>query len=227
MTKRNSDRILTRLLTLHPKIIDLSLDRMNIILESLGNPQNTLPPVIHVAGTNGKGSTIAYLRSILEAAGLSVHVYTSPHLVRFAERIRLNGEIIEENYLQEILEYCEKINDGVPITYFEITTAAAFKAFADNPADVLILEVGLGGRLDATNVVDHPLSTVITPVSHDHQQFLGHDLSGIAMEKASIAKKDVPLLSALQTKEVEKKISEVVQKSGGNLINNWNYEITD
>lgn len=227
MTKRNSDRILTRLLSLHPKIIDLSLERMNVILEKLGDPQNILPPVIHVAGTNGKGSTIAYLRSILEAAGLSVHIYTSPHLVRFAERIRLNGKIIEENYLQEILEFCEKVNDGEPITYFEITTAAAFKAFSDNPADVLILEVGLGGRLDATNVIDQPLSTVITPVSHDHQQFLGHDLSGIAMEKASIAKKDVPLLSANQTKEVEIKISDVIQKKGGNLINNWSYEIMD
>jgi len=227
MTQRNSDRILERLLTLHPKIIDLSLDRMNIILQRLGSPQNNLPPVIHVAGTNGKGSTIAYLRSILETAGLSVHVYTSPHLVRFAERIRLNGKIIEEDYLREALEFCEKVNEGDPITYFEITTAAAFKAFSDNPADVLILEVGLGGRLDATNVIAQPLSTVITPISHDHQQFLGNDLSGIALEKAGIAKKDTPLLSAIQTNEVEKKISDVVQQKGGNLINNWHYDITD
>ena len=227
MSKRVSDKILERLLTLHPKIIDLSLIRMNDILNKLGNPQNSLPPTIHVAGTNGKGSTIAYLRSILEAAGLSVHIYTSPHLVRFAERIRLNGKIIEETYLQEILEHCEKINAEEPITYFEITTAAAFKAFADNPADVLILEVGLGGRLDATNVVDKPLSTVITPISHDHEQFLGNDLSIIAMEKASIAKKNTPLLSAKQQKNITDKISEVTDQKGAELIDDWNYHQTN
>ncbi|MBL4603945.1 MAG: bifunctional folylpolyglutamate synthase/dihydrofolate synthase [Emcibacteraceae bacterium] len=227
MSKRVSDKILERLLTLHPKIIDLSLIRMNDILNKLENPQNSLPPTIHVAGTNGKGSTIAYLWSILEAAGLSVHIYTSPHLVRFAERIRLNGKIIEETYLQEILEHCEKINAEEPITYFEITTAAAFKAFADNPADVLILEVGLGGRLDATNVVDKPLSTVITPISHDHEQFLGNDLSIIAMEKASIAKKNTPLLSAKQQRTVADKINEITDKNGGKLITDWDYNKTN
>ena len=226
MYKHTSDKILARLLTLHPKIIDLSLERMHDILNKLGNPERTLPPVIHVAGTNGKGSTIAYLRSILEAANLSVHVYTSPHLVRFAERIRLNGEIISEGYLEEVLEICEKINDGEPITYFEITTAAALKAFSDTPADVLILEVGLGGRLDATNVVEHPLSTVITPISHDHEQFLGGDLRGIAMEKASIAKKDIPLLSAKQQPEVSDKIREVAASREGDFITAWDYETT-
>ena len=175
MNNITSDKILKRLLKLHPKTIDLSLGRMQDILNKLGNPEKKLPPVIHVAGTNGKGSTTAYLRSILESANLSIHVYTSPHLVRFAERIRLNGKIISENYLEEVLEACEEINAGEPITYFEITTAAAFKAFADNPADVLILEVGLGGRFDATNVVDQPLSTVITPVSLDHEYFLGNN----------------------------------------------------
>jgi len=227
MSKRQSDRILDRLLTLHPKIIDLSLKRMHKILEKLGNPEKKLPPVIHVAGTNGKGSTIAYLRSILEANNLSVHVYTSPHLVRFAERIRLNGKLIGEDYLENILEHCEKINDGEPITYFEITTAAAIKAFADNPADILILEVGLGGRLDATNVIDHPLSTVITPISHDHEQFLGNDLSGIAMEKASIAKNGVPLVSAAQDEAVSQKIAEIVKQKDGLLISGWRFTETE
>ena len=223
---RESDQILERLLTLHPKIIDLSLDRMYDILERLGNPHEKLPPVIHVAGTNGKGSTISYMRSILEAADLSVHVYTSPHLVNFSERIRLNGKIIEEDYLKEMLEYCEKINDGRPITYFEITTAAAFKAYAETPADALILEVGLGGRLDATNVIDQPLSTVIAPVSLDHQQFLGSNLLNIAMEKASIAKKGVPLVVAKQSAEVEQKICEIAKNKEGKLIRSWTFEKT-
>lgn len=226
MTVRESDQILERLLHLHPKIIDLSLDRMNDILKLLGSPQEKLPPVIHVAGTNGKGSTISYLRSILENANLSVHVYTSPHLIRFAERIRLNGKIINEDYLESILEYCETINGEEPITYFEITTAAALKAFADNPADILILEVGLGGRLDATNVVDTPLSTVITPISHDHEQFLGNSLSGIAMEKASIAKHSVPLISSTQPSEVISKIKEISSDKGADFIEDWSYEIT-
>jgi len=223
MTMRQTDRILERLLSLHPKIIDLSLDRMKDILEKLGNPQDNLPPVIHVAGTNGKGSTIAYLRSVLECANLSVHVYTSPHLVHFNERIRLAGKIITEKYLQEILEYCEDINGDIPITYFEITTAAAIKAFADTPADVLILEVGLGGRLDATNVVEHPLSTVLTPISLDHEQFLGNDLSVIAMEKASIAKKGIPLIFGNQNHIVAESIINTAIKNGGIMQNNWSF----
>lgn len=225
MNNLTSDTILERLLTLHPKTIDLSLGRMRDILNKLGNPEKKLPPVIHVSGTNGKGSTIAYLRSILESANLSIHVYTSPHLVRFAERIRINGKIISESYLEEVLEICEEINAGEPITYFEITTAAAFKAFADNPADILILEVGLGGRLDATNVVEQPLSTVITPISHDHEHFLGNDLHGIAYEKASIAKINTPLLSAKQQLGVNKIISEVVTSKGGKFITEWDYKI--
>lgn len=227
MKKRTSDRILERLLTLHPKIIDLSLDRMHDILEKLGNPQEKLPPVIHVAGTNGKGSTISYLRSIMEDAGLSVHVYTSPHLVKFNERIRLNGTLISEEYLSDLLEHCEAVNEHEPITYFEITTAAAFKAFADNPADVLILEVGLGGRLDATNVVGNPISTVITPVSLDHEQFLGSEISHIAMEKASIAKKGVPMVSAKQQDVALEKITEIASKKEGKLITDWRYETTN
>ena len=182
---RESDQILERLLALHPKIIDLSLIRMHDILVKMGNPHQKLPPVIHVAGTNGKGSTVSYLRSILEEANFSVHVYTSPHLVKFAERIRLNGKIIDEAYLKETLEYCEKINDGEPITYFEITTAAAFKIFAETPADALILEVGLGGRLDATNIIDADIA-VITTVDLDHQAFLGDNRESIGFEKAGI-----------------------------------------
>lgn len=225
MKIRKSDKILERLLLLHPKIIDLSLDRMLRILEKLGNPQKKIPPVIHVAGTNGKGSTIAYMRSILEAANMSVHVYTSPHLVRFAERIRLSGKLIEEDYLTELLDHCEKVNDDEPITYFEITTAAAFKAFADNPADILILEVGLGGRLDATNVIDHPLATVITPISMDHEQYLGSTLRSIAAEKAGIAKRNCPLLMANQHPDAKAAIIETAKEKGAMLINDWKVQL--
>ncbi len=227
MNFRKSDRILEELLKLHPKIIDLSLDRMVDILAALGNPQNHLPPVIHVAGTNGKGSTSAYLRSILEAANLSVHVYTSPHLVNFNERIRLNGKIIDEQDLSTLLDHCRVINDGKPITYFEITTAAAIKAFADHAADALILEVGLGGRLDATNVVDHPLSTVLTPISLDHEQYLGNDLSIIAMEKASIAKSGVPLVTSQQQDIVQNKIIEIAALKNADLKTDWSFKAQD
>ncbi len=225
MKIKKSDRILERLLLLHPKIIDLSLDRMFRILEKLGNPHKNLPPVIHVAGTNGKGSTIAYMRSILEAANLSVHVYTSPHLVRFAERIRLSGRLIEEDYLTDLLDHCEKINDGEPITYFEITTAAAFKAFADNRADILLLEVGLGGRLDATNVIDHPLATVITPISMDHEQYLGSTLRSIAVEKAGIAKRNCPLLIAAQLPEAKAAIIKTATEKAAMLIEDWEIKL--
>ena len=221
---RTTDRILERLLSLHPKVIDLSLDRMYDILEKLGNPHHHLPPVIHVAGTNGKGSTISYIRSILEKANLYIHVYTSPHLVRFNERIRLGGKLIDEDYLQEILEHCETVNKGEPITYFEITTAAAFKAFADNPADVLILEVGLGGRLDATNVIDKPLCSVITPVSLDHEQFLGSEIKYIANEKAHIAKESCPVIVGQQIDEARQKIEQIIDKKNALIVNDWTYE---
>ena len=179
-------------MTLHPKKIDLTLGRTVDLLERLGQPQDRLPPVVHVAGTNGKGSLIAFLRAILEAAGYRVHCYTSPHLVRFNERIRLAGEIIPETQLSELLGYCEIVNEGRPITYFEITTGAAFRAFADTPADILLLETGLGGRFDSTNVVARPALTAITPVSMDHTQFLGETLAEIAGEKAAIQKPGVP-----------------------------------
>lgn len=201
MSEKSSDVLLERLMQLHPKLIDLSLDRMFDILAKLDNPHHRLPPVIHVAGTNGKGSAIAYMRAALLAAGYRVHVYTSPHLVRFHERVELYGEIISEPELAALLEECERRNGGEPITYFEVTTAAAFLAYSRNPADVLLLETGLGGRLDATNVVERPLATVITPVSLDHQQFLGETIAAIAGEKAGIIKKDVPLIVGPQKPE--------------------------
>jgi dihydrofolate synthase/folylpolyglutamate synthase len=187
-----SDAVLERLSRLHPKIIDLSLSRVERLLAALGHPERRLPPVVHVAGTNGKGSVLAYLRAMFEGAGRRVHVYTSPHLVRFNERIRLEGKLIDEELLTRLLEECERANGGDPITFFEITTAAAFLAFERHPADLLLLETGLGGRLDATNVIERPLATAITPVSMDHMQFLGDTLPAIAGEKAGILKAGVP-----------------------------------
>ena len=213
-----SDVVLDRLQGLHPKIIDLSLDRVEILLRRLGNPHHDLPPVVHVAGTNGKGSVIANLRAILEAAGYAVHVFTSPHLVRFAERIRIAGRLINEDALQAVLEECEAANTGDPITFFEITTAAAFLAFVRAPADVLLLETGLGGRLDATNVIARPAATVITPVSHDHQQFLGDDLGGIAFEKAGILKAGVPGVIAAQVPVVADVIAARAAEIGAPLL---------
>ncbi|WP_299139308.1 folylpolyglutamate synthase/dihydrofolate synthase family protein [uncultured Tateyamaria sp.] len=192
MTTAGSDAILARMMALHPKVIDLTLDRMWRLLDALGNPQNDLPPVIHIAGTNGKGSTQAMIRAGLEAAGHSVHAYTSPHLARFHERIRLAGTLITEPALTAYLDECYAANGGTDITYFEITTCAALLAFARTPADYTLLEVGLGGRLDATNVIDTPELTVITPVSMDHEAFLGDTLAAIAGEKAGIIKRRVP-----------------------------------
>lgn len=196
-----SDRVLERLMSLHPKIIDLTLGRVERLLAALGHPERRLPPVVHVAGTNGKGSTIAMIRAGLEAGGARVHVYTSPHLARFHERIRLAGELISEERLLALLEHCEEENGGAPITFFEITTAAAMLAMAETPADWVLLEVGLGGRLDATNVIDRPRTCIITPVSLDHQQYLGETLSQIAFEKAGILKSGVPCVVGAQQAE--------------------------
>jgi len=196
-----SDAILERLMRLHPKAIDLSLDRMRILLNRLGNPERRLPPVFHVAGTNGKGSTCAYLRAMLEAAGLRVHVYTSPHLVSFHERIRLAGTLVSEDALQILLDECERAAAETPITFFEITTAAAFLAFARVPADALVLEVGLGGKLDATNVIDAPLVSIITPVDLDHQHYLGDTIDLIAAEKAGIIKAGRPVVVGPQRED--------------------------
>ncbi len=190
-------------MSLHPKVIDLTLDRVYRLLNRLGNPEENLPPVIHVAGTNGKGSVIAYMRAALESAGYSVHVYTSPHLVRFHERIRLAGELIDEAALSELLKECEKVNGSEQITFFEVTTCAAMLAFSRVPADVVILETGLGGRLDATNIIKQPTLTVITEISIDHQQFLGATLLEIAGEKAGIIKNNVPLVVGPQKDEVQ------------------------
>ncbi|MEM9317647.1 MAG: folylpolyglutamate synthase/dihydrofolate synthase family protein [Pseudomonadota bacterium] len=196
--KPRSDLLLDRMMQLHPKLIDLTLDRMWRILGALDNPQDRLPPVIHIAGTNGKGSTQAMIRAGLEGAGLKVHAYTSPHLVRFHERIRVAGELIGEEALSVILDDCLAANGPDPITYFEITTAAALQAFATTPADYTILEVGLGGLLDSTNVVARPELTIITPVDYDHQQFLGDRIEDIAAQKAGILKRGVPVIVGRQ-----------------------------
>jgi dihydrofolate synthase/folylpolyglutamate synthase len=194
-----------RLLALHPKRIDLSLGRMQRMLATLGHPERRLPPVIHVAGTNGKGSTVAFARAILEAAGKRAHVYTSPNLVRLNERFRIGrsdgGKFVEDDELADVLSECEAKNGDAPITVFEIETAAAFLLFTRHPADFLLLEVGLGGRLDATNVVDKPLASVITRVSLDHREFLGDTIESIAAEKAGILKPGVPGVIASQVRE--------------------------
>jgi dihydrofolate synthase/folylpolyglutamate synthase len=197
--------LIVRLSSLHPKRIDLSLDRMHRLLEQLDHPERKLPPVIHVAGTNGKGSTIAYLRAILEAAGLRVHVFTSPYLVRLNECFRIGraggGTLTGDDELRATLEHCERANKGEPVTIFEIETAAALCLFARHPADIVLLEVGLGGRLDATNVIEMPLASVIAPVSMDHTEFLGNSLTAIAGEKAAIIKRNTPVVCAEQAVE--------------------------
>lgn len=213
---RAHDAALERLKALHPKLIDLSLDRMRRLCAALGDPQDRLPTVIHVAGTNGKGSTVAYLRAMAEAAGLKVHVFTSPHLVRFAERIRLAGTLITDAHLADVLDRVEAANAGQAITFFEITTAAAFVAFAEVPADLCIVEVGLGGILDATNVVT-PKVSVIAPVDIDHREFLGDTLTAIAGEKAGIIKPGAPAVSARQQEEAEAVIEAAAAKAGVSL----------
>ena len=214
---RAHDAALERLRGLHPKKIDLSLDRIQALLVALGRPQDRLPPVIHVAGTNGKGSTSAFLRAITEAAGLKVHVLTSPHLVRFVERVRLGGTLITDEAFAEILQRVEAANAGREITFFEIVTAAAFVAFAEAPADLLILEVGLGGRYDATNVIGLPAVSAITPVDYDHKEFLGEDLGKIAGEKAGIIKAGRPVVSARQAEVAEAVIEAEAERLGAPL----------
>ncbi len=208
--------ILARLASLHPKRIDLTLDRMHRILSQLDHPERKIPPVIHVAGTNGKGSTIAFLRAILEAAGMRVHVYTSPHLVRFNERFRLGkpggGVLVSDDELRDALDHCERVNGNEPITIFEIETAAAFYIFSRHAADVVLLEVGLGGRLDATNVIDALLASVIAPVSMDHLEFLGDSLIKIATEKAGIIKSGVPVICAEQAAEATAVIEQTARR---------------
>ena len=217
-TKQTSDVILARMMALHPKIIDLTLDRMWRLLSALGHPEDSLPPVIHIAGTNGKGSTQAMIRAGLEGMGKTVHAYTSPHLARFHERIRLAGDLIDEGHLTEVLDDCYAKNGGENITYFEITTAAALLAFARTDADYALLEVGLGGRLDATNVIETPELTIITPVSIDHEQFLGNTLAKIAAEKAGIIKRGVPCVVGPQPEEALDVIEATAARLGAPLI---------
>lgn len=219
----DSDRLLAELKLLHPKLIDLSLGRVLRLLGKLGDPHKRLPPVIHVAGTNGKGSVTAYLAAMIEAAGQRAHVYTSPHLVRFHERIRLAGSDgasspIDEAGLIDVLTRARRANDGDDITQFEITTAAALLAFAERPADFLLLEVGLGGRLDATNVVDRPALSVITPVSIDHADKLGATLEAIAAEKAGILKRGVKAVVAEQEEAAGAVIRSEAERIGASLI---------
>ncbi|WP_170529884.1 bifunctional folylpolyglutamate synthase/dihydrofolate synthase [Ruegeria arenilitoris] len=218
MTAPTSDVILDRMMALHPKIIDLTLDRVWRLLEALGNPQDKLPPVIHIAGTNGKGSTQAMIRAGLEGAGLTAHAYTSPHLARFHERIRLAGKLISEPDLTAVLDECYTANGGENITYFEITTCAALLAFSRVPADYTLLEVGLGGRLDATNVIAKPAVTVITPISIDHEQFLGNTLAKIAAEKAGIIKRGVPCIVGPQPDEAMEVIEATAARLGAPLL---------
>ena len=194
--------IVARLHGLHPRLIDLSLDRLRDLLVKLGHPERRLPPVVHVAGTNGKGSTCAFLRAMAEAAGQRVHVYTSPHLVRFNERIRVAGELVSDEALAAALEHVEQVNAGAAITVFEVITAVAFHLFAQTPADLCVLEVGLGGRGDATNVIDRPAACAITSISLDHRELLGETLAVIAAEKAGIMKRDVPVAIGSQPAEV-------------------------
>ncbi len=211
---------LERLLRRHPRSIDLGLGRIERLLDRLGNPERSLPPVVHVAGTNAKGSVIAFLRAFIEAAGLRVHVYTSPHLVRFNERIRIAGKVIADDALAALLEECEEANsdgDGDEITFFEITTAAAFLAFSRIPADVTLLETGLGGRLDATTVTE-PALTIITSISLDHQHYLGDTIEQIAREKAGILKNCVPCLVARQERKAAAVIAGEAEKIGAPLI---------
>ena len=218
MTAAGSDIILERMMALHPKVIDLTLDRVWRLLAALDNPQNTVPPVVHIAGTNGKGSTLAMIRAGLEAADKCVHAYTSPHLARFHERIRLAGRLISEADLTALLDECYKANDGADITYFEITTCAALLGMARSTADYTLLEVGLGGRLDATNVIAKPALSIITPVSIDHQQFLGETLPEIAGEKAGIIKRGVPLVVGPQSDAALEVIEAKANALGAPLI---------
>jgi dihydrofolate synthase/folylpolyglutamate synthase len=210
--------LLARLAALHPRLIDLSLDRLRALLAKLGNPEASLPPVLHVAGTNGKGSTCAFLRAMAEAAGLRAHVFTSPHLVNFNERIRLAGTLIDDATLAALLDEVEQTNAGAPITVFEVITAAALLAFARVPADLVILEVGLGGRGDATNIIPRPAACAITAISRDHTELLGDTIALIAAEKAGIIKHAVPIITGAQTPEALAVLRETAQARAAPLL---------
>ena len=216
--ERRSAAALARLAALHPKLIDLGLERTFHLLAKLGNPHHKLPPTVHVAGTNGKGSVIALMRAMAEAAGLRVHVYSSPHLCHFSERIRLAGTLISDGGLADLLEEVEQANGDTAVTFFEVTTAAAMLAFAREPADLLLLETGLGGALDSTNVLDSPLATVITPIARDHEHFLGNEISEIAQQKAGIMRSSSPCFVSRQEAYAASAISAYASKIGTSLI---------
>ena len=212
------DEILKRLESLHPKIIDLKLDRVEELLRKLGNPERSLPPVIHVAGTNGKGSTIAMIKAGLQSSGLKTHVYTSPHLVSFNERIEVGSKRISEDALKEVLTECENVNNFQPITFFEITTCAAFLAFSRQTADYTLLEVGLGGEFDATNVIKNPAMSIITPISFDHKEYLGESIREIAEAKAGIIKKNAPTVISNQSSAVKRILEKKCIENGSSII---------
>ena len=218
MTSARIDGVVARLHGLHPRLIDLSLERLEALLGKLGHPERSLPPVIHVAGTNGKGSTCAFVRAMAEAAGLRVHVYTSPHLVRFNERIRIAGKLVSDAALGDALEYVERVNDGASVTVFEVITAVAFHLFAQVPAELCVLEVGLGGRGDATNVVARPAACAITSISLDHREMLGDTLELIAAEKAGIMKHDVPVAIGAQPEAVTAVLLEAAARVGAPVL---------
>ncbi|MDC3090510.1 bifunctional folylpolyglutamate synthase/dihydrofolate synthase [Paracoccaceae bacterium] len=216
------DEILKRLESLHPKIIDLKLDRVKRLLRKLGNPERSIPPIIHVAGTNGKGSTIAMIKAGLQSSGLRTHAYTSPHLVHFNERIEIANERISQDTLKNILSECENVNNAEPITLFEITTCAAFLAFSRETADYTLLEVGLGGEFDATNVVQNPLVSIITPISFDHREYLGNTIKKIAMAKAGIIKKNIPTVISNQSARVKELLEAKCRANRSDII--WSAE---
>ena len=209
---------LDRLTKLHPKLIDLGLERTLALSEKCGSPHQHLPPVIHIAGTNGKGSVSAFLASLYQAAGLRAHVYNSPHLCRFNERIRLAGQLISDAELVAILSEVEQINDGAPVTFFESTTIAAFLAFSRHPADILILETGLGGKFDSTNILEGKAVSVLTPIARDHEHFLGSDITQIAVQKAGIMRPNTPSIWARQSAEARKGLADTAQKLGGEIL---------
>jgi dihydrofolate synthase/folylpolyglutamate synthase len=214
---KRAEQALARLAALHPKLIDLGLERSFALLQKLGDPHLHLPPTIHVAGTNGKGSVIAFLRALAEAGGVTTHVYSSPHLCRFNERIRLAGTLIDDAALADLLEEVEALNGTQQVTFFEVTTAAAMLAFSRHPADLLCLETGLGGALDSTNVLTAPLATIITPIARDHEHFLGTSLTGIAEQKAGIMRSGIPCFSAAQSSEVAATLQTCADKIGAPL----------
>jgi len=218
MTSARIEGIVARLHALHPRLIDLSLDRLLALLEKLGHPEQRLSPVIHVAGTNGKGSTCAFLRAMAEGAGQRVHVYTSPHLVRFNERIRIAGQLVSDDALAAALEHVEQVNAGAAITVFEVITAVAFHLFAQTPADLCVLEVGLGGRGDATNVIDRPAACAITSISLDHRELLGDRLALIAAEKAGIMKPGVPVAIGAQPRDALEVLLATAERIGAPVL---------